>query len=256
MIHKIKKKLFNVFTLVKYPILFRLNIPVFIYQMGKVGSSSISTSLRKQYNGAIIHGHGFSRDNYSPHVRYLYKYYSKKSQTSLKIITTVREPIGRNVSSFFQNFKRTTGKEFKKAEHSVLDLKEIFLKKFPHQTPLKWMDNFDKNFGIDVYESPFPNSGIKTYTNHKGVDLLIMRHDVSDKLKEIAIKEFLNLKKFELKTYNVGGNKVYGEIYESFRKQIRFDKDYINQYRNSKYFNHFYPKEYVDSICDKWSEKK
>ncbi|MCW8830063.1 MAG: hypothetical protein OQK32_00915, partial [Gammaproteobacteria bacterium] len=38
--------------------------PVFIFQMGKVASSSIFSSLTEQYSGAVAHAHHIGDDNW------------------------------------------------------------------------------------------------------------------------------------------------------------------------------------------------
>ena len=137
--------------------------PVLIYQMGKVGSSSIYRSLCRQYDGVVGHTHVSAPAHATPLVRLIFEWTVANSQP-LKVISLTREPVGRNVSSFFQNFELFTGLPYEEAKFSIEQLREIFLETFTHDAPLTWFDrHILKTFGIDVYSKPFPENGVCTY---------------------------------------------------------------------------------------------
>lgn len=228
---------------------------VLILQMGKVGSSTISSSLDKQYPGLVIHAHGFNETYYDPKVRHFYRYYQKHKPIPVKIISMVREPIGRNVSAFFQNFKRTTGEEFVQGKYNSDELKSIFLEKFTHQVPLGWMDIFNDIFGIDVYATVFPESGIARYSNDHMIELLIMRNTIPDDMKEQEIKQFLGMHNFQLVRANIGEDKNYGDAYKKFKLEVKLPKEYIEMFQDSLFFNHFFSKEEINEVVNKWSMK-
>ncbi|BAG03115.1 putative capsular polysaccharide synthesis family protein [Microcystis aeruginosa] len=206
--------------------------PIIIYQMGKVGSSSVMKSLKKKAILPLFHVHFLlknadNRSFYNPNVyeilsvkleremllrqgKFLYnKIIAPKKQ--VKIISLTREPIGRNVAAFFQNFERETGKKYEQSNFTPQELRDIFINFFPHSTPLDWFDNYFKPFlGIDVYEYPFPKEQGYLRINKDNVDLLILKLETSDSVKEKAIAEFLGLKEFKLVRTNVGEDKNYG----------------------------------------------
>ena len=125
--------------------------PVFVFQMGKVASSSIFDSLGRQYAGPVGHAHHIGEDNWVSVLLYDWA----KAGNALKIISPVREPIGRNISEFFQLYEDYTGTRPDKLEYTVEELTTLFLDKVDHEVPLQWFDTMIKpNFDIDVYATP------------------------------------------------------------------------------------------------------
>jgi hypothetical protein len=172
----------------------------------------------------------------------------------LNVISLTREPIGRNVSAFFQNFERDAGVHYNKSNFSLEELKAIFLKKFNHELPLRWFDkNIKENFGIDVYANSFPQYGYATYS-HKNIRLLIMQSEIGDNKKVKVLRDFLKLSEFQITNRNIGEEKEYASIYKDFRTNVKLPFDYIDKMCKSRYFNHFYNKEYISSVKKKWSE--
>lgn len=226
-------------------------VPVIVYQMGKVASTTVYESLKNVYPGIVLHAHSLSSNHRRWQIRRIYKQVILKNGP-INIISLTREPIGRNVSAFFENFKRDSGISYKKSKHSLSEIREIFLRNYQHDRPLIWFDNNIKfHFKIDVYATPFPDCGINTY-HHKDTRLLVMRSEVSDDAKINAVKDFLSLSSLQLKNKNISSDKEYAGIYTLFKKEVNLPEDYINQMCGSKYFKHFYNKETITSIKNKW----
>ncbi|HWQ93116.1 MAG TPA: putative capsular polysaccharide synthesis family protein [Clostridia bacterium] len=231
----------------------RQAIPVLVYQMGKVGSSSVRWSLLQQYPGAALHLHFFAPDHPDYQVRRLYRW-AIAERRPVNVISLTREPIGRNVSAFFQNFKRDTGVPFAQSTFSLRELRTLFLSKARHDTPLVWFDRHTfRHFGIDVFETPFPESGVALYTRHN-VRLLVLRSELADDQKEAAIREFLALPGFKLQNFNVGAQKEYAATYKAFRAQVTLPPDYVERMCQSKYFNHFYDRTTINAVRQRWLE--
>jgi len=61
------------------------------------------------------------------------------------------------------------------------DIKMAFISKFQHRRPLVWFDrNILLNFGIDVFATPFSESGISIYHNNN-VRLLVLRSELPER---------------------------------------------------------------------------
>ena len=222
--------------------------PVFIYQMGKVASLSIFHSLTKQYSGAVGYAHYISSNNWMFDVFLSWT----RDGNPIKIISPIREPIGKNISAFFQGFERITGTPFIESKHSTDDLIEDFLNKHDHDSPLNWFDeNIKKHFGIDVYTETFPESGIAQYTS-ENISLLVLRIDINDKIKEEAINEFLGIKCFKLKNRNISDNKDYKHDYKTLIKKLKLPEEYLSKMSQSKYFKHFYSEKEISEITSKF----
>jgi hypothetical protein len=227
--------------------------PILVYQMGKVASSSVAHSLKNHYSGVVLHAHYFNTKHKDWRVRRLY-HWVMKGAGPLNVISLTREPIGRNVSGFFQIFEKITGVPYHKANFSLEELKTIFLKRFAKGQPSRWFDNhIMKNFGIDVYANPFPKYGYATYKK-KNIRLLVMRSELNDNMKVKAITDFLNLNEFKLVNRNISAQKKYASAYEEFRRNVKLPLDYINIVCKSKYFNHFYDQDTINSVKQKWCE--
>lgn len=229
------------------------DIPVLVYQMGKVASASVTKSLLRYYPGVVLKAHYFDPDHKDWRVGRLYRWVIEGANP-IRIISLTREPIGRNVSLFFQNFEKYTGVPYHKANYSLEELREFFLEKFPTRRPGHWFDNHIKNnFGIDVYVNPFPECGYATY-NHKNIRLLIIRSELNDNEKVKVIRDFLGLNEFQLINRNIGAQKAYASAYEDFKRKVKLPLYYVDEMCKSKYFNHFYDQDTIDNVKQKWCE--
>lgn len=269
----------------------KLQFPlVIVYQVGRVGSNSITHSMRRQYQGAVLHTHrlrnkkkwlyamrALIRCRFSLFLREtmvnffcLYRSYHAAAWIDgrIKLISLVREPIGRNVSHFFQacglrwrELWQRTRRELKNGavDMDILmpELKSTFLEKYPHEEKLAWFDNeMDKYFGIDVYSKPFPEVGYTYFKNDNGAELLLMRHDLDDKLKEKLIGDYVGIKDFRLTNRNIGADKEYARIYAEFKRRVKLPRWYIEKMCASKYFTHFYGREEIERVRSKWMETR
>lgn len=228
--------------------------PVLVYQMGKVGSTSVRSSLAATYPGLSVNTHDFFAGHHNWMVRRLYRAVTEEG-APLDVITLIREPVGRNISAFFENYERDTGVSFRKSDFTVVQLRDLFLANYPHDLPLEWFENHvERNFGIDVYASPFPERGYATYERGP-VRLLVVRAEIPDAVKEEAIREFLDLQAFQLVRANVGDEKIYADQYKAFKREVRLPAEYLDRMCTSRYFNHFYSQDVIEEVRRRWSEE-
>ena len=261
----------------RYTFLFDQN-PILIYQMGKVGSSTVYHSLKEQVtNRSIYHFHSINRTTIEGHKtnnrRFIKSGDFKKVFTGVgfgelmnkrilegnekfDVITLVREPLTRNISAFFQNAYRWIPDFEKKCLEGTLDTRAtinyFFSKGKFHTRGLDWVEMEIKGvLGIDVYASSFPvQKGYEEYENKKSRLLLLRMEDLND--KGDVIKGFLGLDNFKLKNANVGGTKFYSDAYKAFKKSIRFPEEYIDRLHSHKYSQHFYNKSELDKVKEEW----
>ncbi|NEP62510.1 MAG: sulfotransferase family 2 domain-containing protein, partial [Symploca sp. SIO2G7] len=148
---------------------------VVIFQMGKVGSSSIYESLKAaQLEIPIYHAHVLTSDrlkateelartHWQPCRNPIHLWHSfilsdelrKRHQQKWKVITLVRDPIARNVSAFFETLHLLEKSNQQKlmTSNDGQDLTQLFLSKFyAHDAPINWFDDELKPvFEIDVF---------------------------------------------------------------------------------------------------------
>jgi hypothetical protein len=229
-------------------------LPVMVFQMGKVASSSIYHSIKNIYKGYVIHFHSFDDRNESVNVDVFYDYSVLKRQP-VKIISLTREPVIRNISAFFQNFEYITGTPYSDSAFQVEQIKKEFLenKIMNHNIPLTWFDdNLLKYYGIDVYEKPFPESGWEIL-KQGNAEVLLMKAEISNDLKASLVKKFLDCNDFVLFEHNTGEGKEYATAYKKFKTEVKLPKEYLDQMLNSRYARHFYSAKEIESSRKKWS---
>jgi hypothetical protein len=243
--------------------------PVVIYSMGKVGSLSLYHSIQAQTNIPAFHVHslkqerinweyeacrakGWWPDSRNPGALIYEKKIKNNQVTSL--ITTVREPIERNVSAFFEVFRYYNKLEAKDYKGDTGFLQEQFLKLVPHDYPLNWLDEELKTMlNIDVYASPFDSQKKHQKYQNENLDLLLLRVDLGDSEKEKLVQELLGVSELKLVRHNVGAQKEYASLYQEFKTNLELPQNYVERMLDSKYCGHFYSQEERQSLFEKWT---
>lgn len=243
--------------------------PVLIYSMGKVGSLSLYHSIQAQSNIPAFHIHSLNQeridweyqacrakgwwpDSKNPGALIYKTKIEKKQPTS--IITTIREPIERNVSAFFEVFRYYNKIDASDYKGDIGFLQEQFLKLVPHEYPLTWLEEeLKKMLGIDVYKTPFDTE--KKYQNYqeKNLALLLLRVDLLDSEKETQIETFLDISDLKLVRHNVGAKKDYADLYQAFKNNLDLPQSYVERLLESKYCKHFYSLKEREDLFEKWT---
>ncbi|MEO1287299.1 MAG: putative capsular polysaccharide synthesis family protein, partial [Chloroflexota bacterium] len=171
--------------------------PLLVYQMGKVGSSTIASTVDTYAQYPVYHVHnlrpkhlqGLTQDLSSRGIAIPPHLYTGKMVSQhiiarglpAKIITLVRDPIARALSDFFQNYTFHTGKTFVNDLAIVQDHIESHLKRDHFDYPLRWFQNeFQPILGIDVFEHPFPHEQGYLRIKTEGYDILLLRIETDD----------------------------------------------------------------------------
>lgn len=252
---------------------FKNKTPIIILTPGKTGSSSVYYTLKKvfkMYN--VFHVHYLtsnSIDNAKQNhlssdrkslplhliVSELLLNKIKNYKGTLKIITILREPISRSISSFFQNI------DFHKnsLEESNLIINESMALEVIERQISRSVDDVNnwinleikENFNIDIYENRFPNKKYIIFKN-QNVELLLLKVEDLDCVFENATKEFFNLRKgLSLINYNISSEKYYSNQYKTIKNKIKLTNENMDKILTSKYVLHFY-EDYIDKITNKY----
>ncbi len=228
------------------------HIPIIVYQMGKVASMSVYTSLKEQYPGTTLHRHELIPTEWQDatllnHTNNLHK--------PLLIISMMRDPIARNISAFFQNFEVITGVKPADSKFSMKELETIYFTnpKMDHDPPYTWFDkNIKRHLGIDIFAQPFPKEEGSARFKNGSIEVLLMKAEIDNTKKEKLIKELTRLNSFELKSSNVGEDKEYAGMYSEFKKSVTIPKEYLDTFYNSPAIKYFYTDAEIESMRKKW----
>ncbi|MDD1782177.1 putative capsular polysaccharide synthesis family protein [Enterovibrio sp. ZSDZ35] len=222
---------------------------VLVYQMGKVGSSSIEASL-EQASIPSWHIHTFDDNEefqmyrntadvacfFDWHVRAGYKLALAhrrrilQKRPSLKIITLVRDPVATVVSRFFQDLhiQFVAGKK-NEAIHGDMDKTLTHLvHAFEQHVRLDYFTNwFDRelkrHFGVDILQHVHDSTQAHWTIEEGGREILLMKCEAIND-SAAALSAFLAAPDFVLTTSNDSANKWYSELYRQFKSTYRFEK--------------------------------
>jgi hypothetical protein len=246
--------------------------PLVIYQMGKVGSSTMERTLADySLERPVYRAHALVKENMQSGRRELglsaaqyYKrskleansYYlakeiaraRRKKDGDWKVITMVRDPVAQNISSFFQLVDMIIpdfAERMRKNRISTDELLELFLQRYSANCVFnQWFDcELKPVLGIDVFASEFDKQkGYQVY-NKDCFSLLLVRLESLNTCAAAAFKEFLELDNFTIVDANKAENKPYSDLYHRFKEEALLPDGYLSGVYDAKYARHFYTEE-------------
>ncbi len=245
--------------------------PVLIYQMGKVGSSALEKSIP---NSIHLHDLMSIEANrlispvrakiYKPTSTHIKRLLKRTIMTSMlkrkehvRIISLVREPIGRNISMLFQSLPFWMVDKYLKDDSVVRSeqphlLHETFENHVNHHYPLEWFDNEIKALtGIDVFSQPFDHKhGYHTY--QKGnFSLMVVRTDKLNQSQQ-AICDFLQ-QDIKVTNDNQSENKWYSPLACEFKNSYHPKSEFVEEMLTSKFTRHFFTESEIAAIKNKYT---
>jgi hypothetical protein len=243
------------------------NSLILIYQMGKVGSSTLFATLQDILGEeSLIQLHFLSESfkaRASGHARYKWhldqivrveQFRRAYPEKRIQIITLVREPVARDISSFFQNPHQFLGPGDSLDNIEVDELIRIYKEKNNYNYTLNWFDKEFKTYtGIDVYKKGFrPETGYTIFQEDE-YDVLLLAMEHLSQCFQQALHEFLGIRVGCLITANESKNKKYSALSAAFKDRIRFPEEELRNIYNSKYVSAFYSAKEVQEFILKWS---
>lgn len=247
--------------------------PILVYQMAKVGSSTVTWALRDFGGLHVFQVHLLHPDNLRrlraalrKRGRWLARLQSDmdvrgrvlfkgliKPGLKAKIITLVREPIGRNCSFYFQNLDILWATADAHGNVELARLVGEFRDRFDHHGGVNWFDReFRPVLGVDVYSHDFPHDAGHMRIETERYDILVMRSDLDDSSKKRCVEKFLGIEGVTLAPKNVGSQKPYAATYRKFLDALELPESYVNEMLDSKYTRHFFSPDEIASLRAKW----
>ena len=254
---------------------------VLVYQMGKVGSLAVTKMIRDSdfefpvYMVHWLHPNNIAKECYADltqeylsHEKVVSRYLGNKIQDLLdkrkiKIISIVREPVSRNLSYFFYSIEQYFPDFYRRyqAEEIIMqDLIDEFWRqqKLVGYSHIDWFENELKAvFGFDIFKKSFSKDECYTiYTaQDQGNDLeiLILRLEGLDNHIVQALSAFLGVANVTVNHRNSAQDRDYYDIYQQFKKQIKFPVEYLDGLYDHPYMKLFYSDDEIAKFQEKWT---
>ncbi len=257
----------------------RLQPAVLVYQMAKVGSSTVVRSVRaSRPRRWVFHVHTLTPSG----IAAMEQFYRHAGVPSLpaaghllvsrylrdqlvrglapgrwKVVTLVRDPIARNLSLIFQLGRRLVPDFEARCDTGRLDPIEI-LERFEHCYPaqvdcMRWFrDELDAVFGVNPFAQSFHRAaGFQVYRG-PSVDVLLMRTEDLDRSAEGALRGFLGLGEFRWHRANVGVRKTNGRRYTGVLAGLRLPVEFVDRVYGNPLVQHFYSADELDRFRTRW----
>lgn len=271
--HEFTDKAYNgIYKVWWYPRVFLPNCkPVLVFSMAKSGSIAIRATLYRRGIGPVFWAHNMSREGTKRrHEKYtregrrptINRYWQDtileryiEQNRPLKIISSVRDPIARDISLFFHRFKHRNKVSTTEYHGRLDELQDMFYAEYlksEHDRP--WFEReFEHVLGLNLYEQPFPHEQGYQILQHKQFEILLFRLETPDSIKEKALSEFFDEPNIKLYMTNIGAKKDYGNIYKEFKDYLKLPQDYVDSSYESREMQYFYTEEEISRFRDKWT---
>jgi len=238
--------------------------PVLVYQMGKVGSSTVSASLRNAGIGNLhVHFIGehwsraaqYHREDGGGLPQHLYRgrvlrYWLRVKSTQAKVITLVRDPVARKISSAFQLRRYHPDLPTNDASAATQWLRENidFTESPPHESV--WFDcEIKAVFGIDVYDHPFKPQEGYTRIQTSRADVLVLRLEDLDDLIPSVVSDFVDAPLTVERT-----NTRSDDTYQTIKRTFALPTSTLERVYSQRMVQHFYADREIEAFIDSWSE--
>jgi len=243
-----------------------------VYAQGKTGTSTIAAGLKRAGLNPVFQIHTLrsrilasveeeyvrrQSDNYPRHVweaQWLGDHLPS-AQHPWVLVTSVRDPVARIVSRFFQQKSRFGGfHDDETVEAMIAELTAAFRRDQRRFGDVGW-DWFDFDLkevlGRSVYDTPFdPGLGYGTITGEH-VRALLLRGESLDKAPEALLAHFG--RRIDLTSENVGSAKDYGPLYRAVLDRFRPPADYVAKVYDTRQARHFYSDEELEELRRHWT---
>lgn len=235
----------------------RQHRPAIVYTPGRVGSMSLILALQA-VNVFSFKVEFLDRETLGS--VWFCKKFIIGPQKPAKVITLVRDPIEILCSLFFSKLNRgrlsLTKEQAVVADHATLErifLEEIIDGDYFDQY-LRWYETeFTQHLHFNIYDHPFDTSTKQIIIEHHRYPTLILRSDLDNEAKEIAVKNFLNIPELEIENLNVKATRDNGQRYESFKENLCIPTETLQKIYHLNYAKHFFSPAEIETFVDRWS---
>ena len=233
------------------------DIAFIVYQMGKVGSSTIYNSLEKMYGEErVLHTH-----NHEMAKEYIEKW--SESFDSVVVITGFREPLARCISAYFENLTNEKNHWFVGPKEDVLRkrinwlINDFNTKAVPHIQNVvgPWLENYERITNCKLTNFTEAKGCLKGKLNN--VYFYIYKlENLTEFFQGFSDDPFLN--KVKAVNSNISSEKWYAPIYSEFRKEYQISEtSYDELYGDIGFVHLLYDQHEINDLTKRFlSEEK
>lgn len=252
--------------------------PTLVYQMGKVGSSTVVRTLERLHSPTpVVRVHSLNPTKVSEDIEtlretlgYLREHVVTSSTLVQKhldwgkfpctVITLTREPIGRAISFALQDWQRQLPEVGNLHELRPEQIIRLVIEKLQpgslHADPGRWFERELKSvFGIDVMEVPYDFGQGYVKIRSGPVDVLVIRMEDLDQSLQNSLADLydLNRRDIQIERSNVGKRKAYADLLAEVKEQLTVPPSVSERVWSTDYAQHFYGPD-LDRLRDKWKK--
>lgn len=237
--------------------------PIIVYQMGHVASVAVYETLRSLNLGVGVYHKHRLREDVLDNPELLWQRQLRRhlddphAGPPWHIVTLVRDPVERNLSSFFHNLGKRTYPAYRPEFEGGIDLTneellEHYLSHADYEIDFArgWFDDeIGHLFGIDVFSEPFPHdAGFCIITGDRARVLVLRTEDLTQRL-HAAIEAFLDIPGVQPRS----ANRNTSGIYRRFLEQVAVPETYVDRVYSSRLARHFYTPDELASFKVRWT---
>ena len=246
--------------------------PILVYQMAKVGSTSVYESLRKAgcfplHVHQIAGSRGYNTSDYvedhgvTPTIDFyvgkLLDRYLQWTSHRIKAISLVRDPVSRYVSMLYHWNEHTSGAS-EVVSSDVEQTRQAIIQHFSQPATFeegmyKWFDREMKVvLEVDVMDEPFNRQlGAGRFHGPRAEVLVLKLERLSDLLPTV-VSDFVGAPLHEVRT-NVGNRRASGNEYERIKRTLKLPKATCDRIYNHRWVRHFYTNSEIEAMKAKWT---
>jgi hypothetical protein len=253
--------------------------PILVYQMGKVGSSTVVSTLEQlRLKNPVLHVHTLVaerlREAQARQRRSQRPFLDEHLQVSsillpkletgrfpCHLVTLTREPIARAISFVFEDWKKKTPRAL--LENGHLDdaamkqaIESLLSEGSDHADPGQWFDKeLKRSFGLDVFSVPYDESRGYTLVRTGDVSLLILRMEDLNRSLPAALGDLLGIdsQAITMSRANEADEKWYARSMDVQKRSFRLPRETLDRIFSSRYMRHFYPND-IERLRTRWEQ--
>lgn len=247
--------------------------PILIYQVGKVGSTSISAAIKDSIRDVVpvyqvhnivhaaelkerdVKSGSFSSQKHFNLGQSLLEAISAQPSLSFKVITGIREPITRWVSEIFQNID--TRYNFLKNPDGSINEDEVvrFIKASIRNEPQsRWFEEeIGSLFGVSVRDIHLDKEKCCCVLKKNNNSFFFYKQEGLSSSTGDILAEFLELDSLSIEKLNVTENKpVFSSAYTKILHNLSFPRADLDSIYSLPLYKSFYSDEEIEGFYKRW----